>query len=218
MAFFFLFPIVILSVFGHAANAQQPLIYDTDHGPFIDDIFALGLLLNSQDIVDMQVVMATSEDPALSALCIAAQMELSGISLADTDTVVAMGETLPPYEDRGSVCGIPGILGFGIEPICRGFFNDTDPMIVEDGVDYVARLLIDSDRDDWWYLVVGGQTSLKRLIEQYPDAAAKIDTLVVMAGNWCADFEPYPGVMAPTDETVRCDAVYWHVYCISVSF
>ena len=187
--------------------APQPLIYDTDHGPFIDDIFALGLLLNSDDKVDMQVVMATSEDPALSALCIAAQIELSGFSLEDSSTVtVAQGETLPPYEERGSVCGIPGILGFGIEPICRGFFNETDPvadgLIEENGVEYVAQLLMDSDRDDWWYLVVGGQTSLKRLIEEFPEAAAKIETLVVMAGNWCADFEPYPDVMAPTDETV----------------
>ena len=154
----------------------------------------------------MQVVMATSEDPALSALCIAAQIELSGISLEDSPITVAQGETLPPYEERGSVCGIPGILGFGIEPVCRGFYNESDPLadglIEENGVDYVAQLLMESDRDDWWYLVVGGQTSLRRLIEEYPEAAAKIETLVVMAGNWCADFEPYPDVMAPTDETV----------------
>jgi hypothetical protein len=95
-------------------------------------------------------------------------------------------------------------LGFGIEPACRAAFNDTDPVdIIEDGVAYAATLLMESDRDDWWYLVVGGQTSLQRLILEYPEAAAKIDTLIVMAGNWCADFEPYPDVMAPTDETVR---------------
>jgi hypothetical protein len=102
---------------------------------------------------------------------------------------------------------IPGILGFGIEPACRAAFNDTaaEPadILIEDGVAYAANLLMESDRDDWWYLVVGGQTSLQRLILEYPEAAAKIDTLIVMAGNWCADFEPYPDVMAPTDETVR---------------
>jgi hypothetical protein len=44
------------------------------------------------------------------------------------------------------------------------------------------------------------------MIEQYPDAAAAIGTLIVMAGNWCAGFEPYPNVMAPTDETnIGCD-------------
>lgn len=28
---------------------KQPIIYDTDYGPFIDDVFALGLLANSDD-------------------------------------------------------------------------------------------------------------------------------------------------------------------------
>ena len=56
------------------------------------------------------------------------------------------------------------------------------------------------------YLVVGGQTSLRDLITNYAEAAAKIDTLIVMAGNWCSDFEPYPDVLAPTDETnIGCD-------------
>ncbi len=64
-----------------------------------------------------------------------------------------------------------------------------------------------SARDDWWYIVVvGGQTSLRKLVEEYPSAAAKMSTLIVMGGNWCSDFEPYPGVMAPVDETnIACD-------------
>jgi Inosine-uridine preferring nucleoside hydrolase len=44
------------------------------------------------------------------------------------------------------------------------------------------------------------------LIDKYPGAAAKIDTLVVMGGNFCVGYEPYPDVMAPTDETnIACD-------------
>jgi hypothetical protein len=93
-----LFPCVLL-----AQQQQQPLIYDSDHGPFIDDIFALGLLLNSNDLIDLQLIVATSEQPELSATCIAAQIKLSGI--ADGEIPVAMGEELPPYEQRGSVCG-----------------------------------------------------------------------------------------------------------------
>jgi len=58
-----------------------------------------------------------------------------------------------------------------------------------------------SDRDDWWYIVVGGQSTLK-----LPEASDKFSTLVVMGGNWCADFQPYPDVDAPTDETnIACD-------------
>lgn len=110
---------------------------------------------------------------------------------------------------------IPGILGFGIEPACRAAFNETDPAdIIEDGVAYAAELIMESGRDDWWYLVVGGQTSLRRLITEFPEAASKIGTLIVMAGNWCADFEPYPGVMAPTDETV-CLYECMHALCFS---
>ena len=183
-----------------SVSAQQPMIFDSDHGPFIDDIFALGLLLQSRDLIDLQLILGTSEQPDLSALCVAAQLQESEVY----DIPVAIGETLPPYEERGSVCGIPGILGFGIEPACREAFGNSteDAELIEDGVAYAAQLMMDSGRDDWWYLVVGGQTSLRRLIEEFPEAASKIDTLLVMAGNWCADFEPYPNVTAPTDETV----------------
>ena len=181
-------------------EAQQPMIFDADYGPFIDDIFALGLLLNSADLLDMRLILTTSEQPELSALCVAAQLKMSNVD----DIPVAVGESFPPYEERGSVCAIPGILGFGIEPACRAAFNETEEEadLIENGVDFMAQMIIDSDRDDWWYIVVGGQTSLKRLIEEYPEAASQISTLIVMAGNFCADFEPYPGVLAPTDETV----------------
>jgi hypothetical protein len=49
---------------------------------------------------------------------------------------------------------------------------------------------------------------MKSLIELYSDAAAKIDSIIVMRGNWCFGFEPYPGpgVMAPIDKTnIVCD-------------
>jgi len=34
----------------------------------------------------------------------------------------------------------------------------------EDGIMEVATMLEASDSDDWWYIVVGGQTSLKRYV------------------------------------------------------
>ncbi|CAJ1959076.1 unnamed protein product [Cylindrotheca closterium] len=184
--------------FCSAAN-KQPLIFDSDYGPFIDDVFALGLLVNSLDIVDLKLVLATSDRPELSATCIAAQLELSGHS----EIEVAVGSPFPDYSERGSVCAIQGILGFAMEPECNQY---SGPPPIQNGVEYMANMIMDSGRDDWWYLVVGGQSSLRALIEAYPEAAAKIDTVIVMAGNWCADFEPYPDVMAPTDETnIGCD-------------
>ena len=197
----FLGSLVLVTRHNHGlVHGAQPLIFDSDYGPFIDDVFALGLLLNSDDLLDMQLIIATSEQPELSATCIAAQLELSERS----EIPVAIGSSFPPYEERGSVCAIPGILGFGIEPACLAAFNNTgaEPNLIPNGVEYVAKMILDSGRDDWWYLVVGGQSSLKALIQQYPEAAAMIETLVVMAGNWCGGFDPYPGVTAPTDETV----------------
>ena len=188
-----------VAVFAATCLAQQPLIYDSDYGPFIDDVFALGLLANSDDLVDMQLIVATSEQPELSAKCMQAQLSLSGID----DIPVAVGASFPPYEERGSVCAIPGIMGFAMEPQCNEYAGEE---AIPNGIEHMGQMIMESGRDDWWYLVVGGQSSLRALIEQFPEAAAKIDTLVVMAGNWCADFEPYPGVMAPTDETnIGCD-------------
>lgn len=57
--------------FAEAAVTPKPVILDTDYGPFIDDIFALGLLVNSGDLLDLQYVLTTSEDPLLSAQCVA---------------------------------------------------------------------------------------------------------------------------------------------------
>jgi inosine-uridine nucleoside N-ribohydrolase len=160
--------------------SPQPLIFDTDHGPFIDDIYALGLLLNSRDLIDLKLIMGTSNQPDLSAICIAAQLNMSGIS----DIPVVIGEKLPPYEDRGGMCAIPGIMGFGIESACKKVYNSThEAGVIQDGVEYAAKLIEDSGKNDWWYLVVGGQTSLKRLILEFPEAASKIDTLVVMGGK-----------------------------------
>ena len=165
----------LLATFCNAA--KLPLIFDSDYGPFIDDVFALGLLVNSLDIVDLKLVLATSDRPELSATCMAAQLELSG----HPEIEVAIGSSFPDYSLRGSVCAIQGILGFAMEPECLEY---TGPPPIENGIEYMANMIMESGRDDWWYLVVGGQSSLRALIEQYPDAAAKIDTLIVMAGNW----------------------------------
>jgi inosine-uridine nucleoside N-ribohydrolase len=180
------------------AKGSQPTIFDTDYGPFIDDVFALGLLVNSADLIDLKLVVTTSENPELSAKCVAKHLDLSGKS----DIPVAIGSEFPPYAERGSVCAIPGLVGFALESECQ----DVVLPLIGNGVEYMANMITESGRDDWWYIVVGGQTSLKALIENYPEAASKIDTVIVMAGNWCSDFEPYPDVMAPTDETnIGCD-------------
>jgi inosine-uridine nucleoside N-ribohydrolase len=163
-------------------------------------VFALGLLINAKDLLDPKYILTTSEQPELSAKCVVKHLN---IAERYSDIPVGIGSVLPPYDERASVCGIPGLVGFALAAECEdvgGLTYDAD------GVAVAAQLIMDSDRDDWWYIAVGGQTSLRRMIEEFPDAAAKIDTLVIMGGNFCSDFEPYPGVVAPTDETnIGCD-------------
>ena len=176
------------------------MIFDTDYGPFIDDVFALGLIANSGDLLDLKYVLTTSENPSLSAQCTAKHLSLAAFS----DVQVGKGASFPDYALRGGVCSREGFLGFALEEKC----NESDELFYhEKGIETLAMMLDKSDRKDWWYIVVGGQSSVKVLIEDHPSAASKISTLIVMGGNWCSgDFEPYPDVASPTDETnIACD-------------
>ena len=125
--------------------------------------------------------------------------------MAGADIKIGQGVSYPDVSLRAGVCYDNGFtrLGMPLAETC----NDGPALPFDtDGIASLAAMIEESDRDDWWYMVLGGQTSLKVLIEDYPVAASKISTLIVMGGNWCADFQPYPGVDAPTDETnISCD-------------
>ena len=58
-------------------QSAQPVIYDTDYGPIIDDVFDLGLLANSGDLLDLKYVLATGENPSLGAQCAAKHLDLA---------------------------------------------------------------------------------------------------------------------------------------------
>lgn len=184
-------------------GSPPPTILDTDFGSFIDDIFAVGLLIQSNDVLDPRLIISTAEQPELSAKCVWEQVRRSEL---DYDIPIAIGEPLPPYSERGSVCGVPGLIGFALEDTCKDVVIPPDQPLIENGVEYMASMLIESNRTDWTYIVIGGQTSLMTLIRDYPEAAEAIENLVVMGGNFCTGFDPYPDVTAPVDETnVGCD-------------
>jgi inosine-uridine nucleoside N-ribohydrolase len=179
-------------------GGAQPVIFDTDYGPFIDDVFALGLIVNSGDLLDLKAVVTTSVDTDLSSKCVAKHLDLAGRS----DIPVLSGAPLPAESERGGVCALTEFVGFALKEECQ----DVTLPFEENGVEALAKMLEESGRDDWWYIVVGGQTSLKELVELYPSAAARIDTVIMMGSNFCDGIEPYPGVFAPVVETnVACD-------------
>lgn len=189
-----LIPVGILVIKDDKPVEAQPVIFDTDYGPFIDD----GKIISVSFLLDLKFVVATSEDPLLSAKCVAKHLDLAGRS----DIPVGAGASFPPYEQRGGVCAVPGLVGFALESVC----SDVDLPIHENGIEAMVKMIMESGRDDWWYIVVGEQSTVKTLVKSYPEAANKIDTLIIMGGDWCAGYEPYPDVLAPVDETnIACD-------------
>ena len=150
------------------------------------------------------MILTTSEEPDLSAKCVYEQVRRSELNF---DIPIAIGETLPPYSERGAVCGVPGFIGFALKDTCKDVVvPDDDQPIIQNGVEYMATMLLESNRNDWTYIVIGGQTSLQKLTRNHPDAMSKIKTLVIMGGNWCTGFDAYPGVPTPTAETnISCD-------------
>ncbi len=122
--------------------ASQPIIFDTDYGEFIDDVFALDLIVNSNDLLDLKYVITTSEDPAQSAQCVAKHLDLAG-------AVVSVGQrrALPDISLRAGVCYDNGFtkLGMPLADAC----NQGGPLPFDkDGVGALAQMLDESDRDD----------------------------------------------------------------------
>ena len=152
-----------LGVLNTSSTGVKQVIFDTDYGPFIDDIFALGLLLNSGDLIDLKYVVTTSEQPELSAKCVAKHLDLAGRS---KDVRVGAGSELPNATLRAGIFTTPNIMGFALQDTCE----DSTLVCDKDGVVSLAEMLNNSDHDDWWYFVVGAQTTLRALIKNYPDA------------------------------------------------
>ena len=168
-------------------------------------VFAVGLFLQSTDVLDPRLILTTSEEPEWSANCVSEQIARSDLGF---EVPIAIGETLPPYSERGTVCGIPGLIGFALYDTCAASPSKELPPPIPNGVEHAATMLIESNRTDWTYIAIGGQTSLQKLIRDYPEALSKIQNLVVMGGNFCTGFDAYPDVPTPTAETnIGCDMV-----------
>jgi inosine-uridine nucleoside N-ribohydrolase len=103
---------------------------------------------------------------------------------------------------RAGVCALDALVGFALRDKC---INVTHPF-EQDGVKAAAERIMDSNRDDWVYITTGPTTSVRALKEQFPEAAEKIDMMVVMGSNFCDEYEPYVGVPALVQETnTACD-------------
>jgi hypothetical protein len=89
----------------------------------------------------------------------------------EVPVAVAVGAPFPAIKKIGGACGIPGALRYIVE--------EESPMpiltkaVINNDVKYMANMIMESGIDNWWYLVIGGRSSLKSLIKLYPDTLAK---------------------------------------------
>jgi inosine-uridine nucleoside N-ribohydrolase len=73
--------------------------------------------------------------------------------------------------------------------------------IEQDGVAAAAKLILESNRNDWVYITTGPTTTSARALKQrFPNAAENIDVVFVMGSNLCDQYKPYFGVPAPVAE------------------
>jgi len=182
----------------HSRLGPKPLIYDTDYGAFIDNIFALGLLVNSHDLIDLRYVITSGDYSDLGSSCVGKYLGVT--------------ERLDIRVGKGEATRLNFTLNEGNKTISTNvtntlneFCNEDGPKaeVDKDGVVEVASMLERSDRDDWVYLLVGGASTLKTLIQNHPVAASKLSTLVVMTGDWC-EYKKYPKMDVKSDaETDR---------------
>lgn len=179
----------------------RPVILDEDYGAFPDDIFSLALALQLEDVMDVRGVVATSMDPGLSAMCMAQHLSKAGVS---DRTKVFIGMDIHDAPFRAGIWIPEDLVGFPLRDKCQatGQLATTSLLGIED----LADMLEQSERDDWVYIAVGGLTTVHTLAMDYPKAMQKVKDMIVMAANICGEKEIYDRVWAPVQETnVACD-------------
>jgi pyrimidine-specific ribonucleoside hydrolase len=151
-----------------------PLVIDTDPG--IDDALAILLALASPE-VDLQLVTTVhgNVDLALTTENALRVLHLAGRS----DVPVAVGAQAslihPQPERAGHVHGTEGLGGVQLPP---------SPAVVDPrpAVTALAELLLSSP-EPVTVAAIGPLTNIALLLAVHPDAAARIDRLVVMGGS-----------------------------------
>jgi pyrimidine-specific ribonucleoside hydrolase len=154
--------------------AARPLVIDTDPG--IDDAVAILLALASPE-VDLRLVttvhgnveLAQTTENALRVLHLAGRSDVPVAAGARSSLVH------PQPERAGHVHGTEGLGGVQLPPSPAAV--DPRPAVVA-----LAELL-ESSAEPVTVVAIGPLTNLALLLAVYPDAAARIDRLVVMGGS-----------------------------------
>ncbi|WP_089405394.1 nucleoside hydrolase [Geodermatophilus saharensis] len=157
-----------------AARRPRPLVIDTDPG--IDDALAILLALASPE-VDLRLVTTTHGNVELAQTTDNALRVLHLAGRSDVPVAAGAAESLvyPQPERAGHVHGQTGLGGAQLAPSPAAV--DPRPAVVA-----LAELLLASE-EPVTVAAIGPWTNVALLLATYPQAAARIDRLVLMGGS-----------------------------------
>ncbi|MGY1696873.1 MULTISPECIES: nucleoside hydrolase [unclassified Geodermatophilus] len=157
-----------------AAPRPRPLVIDTDPG--IDDALAILLALASPE-VDLRLVTTTHGNVELAQTTDNALRVLHLAGRSDVPVAAGAAESLvyPQPERAGHVHGQTGLGGAQLAPSPAAV--DPRPAVVA-----LAELLLASE-EPVTVAAIGPWTNIALLLATYPQAAARIDRLVLMGGS-----------------------------------
>ncbi|MGY1672494.1 nucleoside hydrolase [Geodermatophilus sp. SYSU D00710] len=154
--------------------APRPLVIDTDPG--IDDAVAILLALASPE-VDLRLVTTTHGNVEVAQTTDNALRVLHLAGRSDVPVAAGAAESLvyPQPERAGHVHGTAGLGGVQLPPSPAAV--DPRPAVVA-----LAELLLGS-QEPVTVAAIGPWTNIALLLATYPEAAARIDRLVLMGGS-----------------------------------
>ncbi|MGY1735927.1 nucleoside hydrolase [Geodermatophilus sp. SYSU D00684] len=157
-----------------APPAPRPLVIDTDPG--IDDALAILLALASPE-VDLRLVTTTHGNVDLAQTTENALRVLHLAGRSDVPVAAGAAESLvlPQPERAGHVHGAAGLGGVELPPSPAAV--DPRPAVVA-----LAELLLAAE-EPVTVAAIGPWTNVALLLATYPEAARRIDRLVLMGGS-----------------------------------
>lgn len=148
---------------GQQTAQRQKVILDTDIGGDIDDAYALSLALSSPELEVLGVCVNTGKVEERAKIAVKMLHEVGR-----DDIPVAIGLPGPHTDYRAN------------QYPWAADYDATQP-IKEDAVEFMARLLNESDQDIT-VLAYGPMSNIGALVERHPMAAKRMKWLVVMGG------------------------------------
>lgn len=141
-----------------------PVIFDTDIGGDIDDTWALGMLLNTNEL-DVKLVSVVSHDVEYKAKIVCRFLEKA----QRTDVPVAIG--ISTSRDTG--CQVDWVSDYSLQQYKGRLYNDA--------IEQMAKVVQDSKRIVT-VICVGTFTNMAAFADRYPNLVEKVK-IVAMAGS-----------------------------------